>query len=55
MTKTGYCSIGGDLLNNNNVVSDITDDSEPDDIPPNKTMTLKSGPVPNSTAECECR
>ena len=55
MTKTGYCSVGGDLLNNNNVVSDITDDSEPDDSPPNKTMTLKSGPVPNSTAECECR
>ena len=49
MTKTGYCSVG-DLLNNNNVVSDITSDS--DDSPPNKTMTLKSGPVPNITAEC---
>ena len=48
MTKTGYCSVGGDLLNNNNVVSDI---AEPDS-PPNKTMTLKSGPTPNSTAEC---
>ena len=48
MTKTGYCSVGGDLLNNNNVVSDIAEA----DSPPNKTMTLKSGPTPNSTAEC---
>ena len=52
MTKTGYCSVGGDLLNNNNVVSDITDDGESDERPPNKTMTLKSGPAPNITAEC---
>ena len=52
MTKAGYCSVGGDLLNNKNVVSDITDDGEPDERPPNKTMTLKSGPAPNSTAEC---
>ena len=51
MTKTGYCSVGGDLLNNNNVVSDITSNSETDDSPPNKTMTLKSGPAPKSTAE----
>ena len=55
MTKTGYCSVGGDLHNNNNVVSDITCNSEPDERPPNRTMTLKSGPVPNSTPECECR
>ena len=52
MTKTGYCSVGGDLLNNNNVVSDITDEEKRDDHPPNKTMTLKSGPAPNITAEC---
>ena len=55
MTKTGYCSVGGDLLNNNNVVSEIMDDSEMEygnERPPNKTMTLKSGPAPNSTAEC---
>ena len=52
MTKTGYCSVGGDLLNNNNVVSDIASETKFDDSPPNKTMTLKSGPVPNSTAEC---
>ena len=52
MTKTGYCSVGGDLLNNNNAVSDITPDSE---RPPNKTMTLKSGPAPNTTAECSHR
>ena len=51
MTKTGYCSVGGDLLNNNNVVSDIMDEARGDDSPPNKTMTLKSGPAPNITAE----
>ena len=51
MTKTGYCSVGSDLLNNNNVVSDITSARLGDDSPPNKTITLKSGPAPNSTAE----
>ena len=51
MTKTGYCSVGGDLLNNNNVVSDIMDEAS-DERPPNKTMTLKSGPAPKRTAEC---
>ena len=55
MTKTGYCSVGGDLHNNNNVVSDIPSEAKRDDTPPNKTMTLKSGPTPNSTAECNCR
>ena len=52
MIKTEYSLSGGDLLINSNVVSEIslkTDDAE---SPPNKTMTLKSGPVPNITAEC---
>ena len=53
MIKTEYSLSGGDLLINSNVVSDI---GRPDDeSPPNKTMTLKSGPIPNSTAECASR
>ena len=52
MIKTEYSLSGGDLLINSNVVSEI---KRLDDHPPNKTMTLKSGPVPNITAECPHR
>ena len=56
MIKTEYSLSGGDLLINSNVVSEIGVGLRSDDVlPPNKTMTLKSGPVPNSTAECACR
>ena len=37
--------------NNSSVVSGI----KPSLYPPNKTTTLKSGPVPNTTAECPSR
>ena len=52
MIKTEYSLSGGDLLINSNVVSEIRPEEYIDDSPPNKTMTLKSGPVPNITAEC---
>ena len=51
MIKTEYSLSGGDLLINSNVVSEIRPDVY-GDFPPNKTMTLKSGPTPNITAEC---
>ena len=53
MIKTEYSLSGGDVLINSNVVSDIEFGRYDDDErPPNKTMTLKSGPTPNITAEC---
>ena len=56
MIKTEYSLSGGDLLINSNVVSEIEFAPINDDLhPPNKTMTLKSGPTPNSTAECSHR
>ena len=55
MIKTEYSLSGGDLLINSNVVSEIACSSSSESFPPNKTMTLKSGPVPNSTAECVYR
>ena len=53
MIKTECSLSGGDLLINCNVVSEIT--RFDDDTPPNNTMTLKSGPAPNITAECPHR
>ena len=50
MIKTEYSLSGGDLLINSNVVSEIS--IYDDERPPNKTMTRKSDPVPNITAEC---
>ena len=42
MIKTEYSSLGGDLLINSNVVSDIgVESSRLDVLPPNKTMSLK--------------
>ena len=54
MIKTEYSLSGGDLLINSNVVSEIACVVAPlsESSPPNKTMTLKSGPTPNITAEC---
>ena len=51
MIKTEYSSLGDDLLINSNVVSEITERDDNDVSPPNKTMTLKFGPIPNMTAE----
>ena len=48
MIKTEYSLSGGNLLINSNVVSEIIIGV----APPNKTVTRKSGPVPNITAEC---
>ena len=55
MIKTEYTLSGGDLLINSNVVSEMRFVLSGDVLPPNKTMTLKSGPTPNITAECNCR
>ena len=53
MIKTEYSLSGGDSLINSNVVSEIACTAAlSESSPPNKTMTLKSGPTPNSTAEC---
>ena len=52
MIKIEYSLSGGDLLINSNVVSEIACAAPAESSPPNKTMTLKSGPVPNITAEC---
>ena len=41
--------------NNSSVVSDISDPLYTVVVPPYKTTTLKSGPVPNTTAECPYR
>ena len=52
MIKTEYSLSGGDLLINSDEVSAIGFGAPSESSPPNKTMTLKSGPVPNITAEC---
>ena len=55
MIKTEYSLSGGDILINSNVVSEMRFGGYDDESPPNKTMTLKSGPVPNITAKCPHR
>ena len=57
MIKTEYSLSGGDLLINSNVVSEIACSAPAESSPPNKTVTMtrKSGPTPNITAECRHR
>ena len=55
MITTGYSLFGGDLLISSSVVSEITKKEYDDVLPPNKAITLKSGPILNITAECPYR